>query len=112
MKFAFFAMSLRLYSALLSLYPAEFRKSFGGEMLWLFECQLTASRRWGITRAWWLACRDFISVALPGHLQNERVVAFAISAPATIAIYGFLIRMLQDHAFARWISHKFLFGGC
>jgi hypothetical protein len=108
--------SLRIYRLFLPLYPSDFRRSYSGEMLWVFERQLTSACSSadirGITRIWWLACRDLACVALPGQLRNERFLAPMLAAPVTAVILGFLIRMLQDHDFAMWISHKFLFGCC
>ena len=114
MKSLIVSFSLRIYQLLLPLYPPDFRSSYGGEMLWVFERQLasacsSAGAR-GIARVWWLACRDLVCVALPGQLRNERLLAHMLSAAVTAVILGLLIRMLQDRAFAMWISHKFLFG--
>jgi hypothetical protein len=109
------SFSLWVYRAFLPLYAPEFRKSYGGEMLWLFERQLTdallSAGAWGIVRVWWLACRDLACVALPGHLHNERFVAFVLSAPMTTLILGFLFSVLEHRAPDIWISHKFIFGG-
>ena len=114
MKPAMVSLSLRIYRLFLPLYPSDFRRSYGGEMLWLFERQLmdasSTAGVHGIARVWWLACRDLACVALPGQFRNEKLLAFAISAPMTAAIFGFLIRMMQDRTFAKWISHKFPFG--
>jgi hypothetical protein len=83
-------------------------------MLWLFERQLTDASSsqgvWGVVRVWWLACRDLACVALPGHLHNERLLAFVLSAPMTTLILGFLFSMLEHRAPAIFISHKLPFG--
>jgi hypothetical protein len=114
MRPALVSLSLRIYCLFLPLYPSDFRSSFGSEMLWIFEHQLTdawlsAGAR-GFARVWWLTCRDLACVALLSHLRNERLLAFAISAPATTLIFGFLIIALQNRALAMWISHNILFG--
>ena len=107
------ALSVRVYRLFLPLYPPDFRRSYGSEMLWLFERQLadacSSAGSWGIARVWWLAWRDLACVALPGQLRNDRLLAFVAAGPLTAVIFGFLIRMLQDRAFAKWIGHKLLF---
>ena len=115
MKPALLSFSLRIYRLTLPLYPADFRGSYGSEMLWVFERQLSdacsSSGAWGIARVWYLAWRDLACVAAPRYLRNQRLLAFAISAPTTTMIFGFLISALQHRALAMWISHKLLFGG-
>jgi hypothetical protein len=108
------SLSLRIYRLILPLYPSGFRKSYGGEMLWIFERQLTSACSSagvrGVARVWWLTWHDLACVALPGQLRNERLLAHMLSAPMAALIFGFLIRVMQDPAFAAWIGHKFLFG--
>lgn len=80
-------------------------------MLWLFERQLTDASSsagvWGVVRVWWQACRDLVLVALPGQLRNERLLAFALSAPMTTLIFSFLFSLLLHRLPAAWTTYKF-----
>src|ERR1700733_3169218 len=81
---------LAAYRALLWLYPAELRANYGGEMAEVFEQQLTlefASRGLrGALSTTWYAIRELLTIALPGRLLSERMIAPSLSLAITSAV--------------------------
>jgi hypothetical protein len=106
---------LACYRALLWLYPAELRTVYGCEMVDVFERQLwsewTSRGSCGVLVTAYYAIRELFTIALPGQLLNQRMIAPGLSLVITSAMLASLVAMLQDRALAQWINHKFLFGG-
>ena len=106
---------LACYSASLWLYPAELRRSYGREMADVFEQQLLAA--WtreglrGVRETCICAIEELITIALPARIWNERLIAPVLSLIITSAVFITLVAIMQDPALAKWIDHKFLFGG-
>jgi hypothetical protein len=107
---------LTCYRALLWLYPRDFRVTYGYDMADVFQQQLCAewTRRGmrGVLATGSYAIGEIFTIALPGQLLNERMIAPCLSLPITSAIFMTLLAFMRDNALAKWISHKFLFGGC
>lgn len=76
------ATSLRVYSRLLRVYPAEFRLRYAAEMLQLFADQLGDARRrrgGAVAVTWIRALADLASSALSEHLRRNRTVAQSLT---------------------------------
>jgi hypothetical protein len=103
------------YRAMLWLYPRELRGTYGSEMALVFEQQLRTewARRGmrGVLAASSSAIREVVTIAIPGRLLSERIIAPGASLVITSALFMGLVAVLQDRALAGWINHKFLFGG-
>jgi hypothetical protein len=102
-----------MYRLSLPLYPAALRVEHGPEMLWVFERQLDCACRSGgivaVERVGWFGVRDLFTIAVPSRLGSERSIALTGATLISSALFIFLIRVMQDPAFARWVGHKFLF---
>jgi hypothetical protein len=74
--------SLRAYSAMLFLYPAELRRDFGAEILDVFQEDLNHATSYrgvaGMFSVWACALREFTRIALPAWAENRRVAVPAI----------------------------------
>lgn len=79
-------VALRLYRALLTLYPAAFRARFGDEMVQLFADQLRDARvagsPTGVAGTWFRSLGDVVSSALSERLSEDRLVAHSLTAPS------------------------------
>jgi hypothetical protein len=65
-----------IYRGLLRSYPAEYRESFGDQMVQLFADQV---RDEGAGRAWLRALRDLPPTAVSEHLRRDRSMAHSMS---------------------------------
>ncbi len=69
--------SVRAYSAILFLYPAELRRDFGAEILDVFREDLNHAGSYrgfaGIASVWACALREFFRIALPAYAENRRI---------------------------------------
>jgi len=78
-------LSLRVYRALLRLYPADFRRRFGEETVQLFSDQLRdASARGplgGIAITWLRTLGDLAITAVSEHVRRDRTVAQSLAVP-------------------------------
>jgi hypothetical protein len=85
----------RVYRAILALYPAEFRRRFGAEMVQLFQDTLRDARASGAPAgtllAWIRILADVVATAPGEHLRRNRTVAHSLAtAPSmTSRILGF-----------------------
>lgn len=87
--------SLRLYRALLRLYPATFRDRFGDEMVQLLDDQLRDARSAGSTTstaaAWLRVVGDLIVTSVAERLAGDRGLARSLAAPSVSSrVLGFL----------------------
>lgn len=78
----------RVYRGILGLYPAEFRRRFGEEMVQLFHDRLRDARSGrapgGAVVAWIALLIDAVATASLEHLRRNRTVAHSLSpAPST-----------------------------
>ena len=75
-------MSARIYSALLSLYPADLRHDFGEEMTQVFLEDLEDSRRVhgfrGAARVWWRSLKELCQIVLPAGASKREIAVPAI----------------------------------
>jgi hypothetical protein len=78
------------------------------QLLWT---EWTSRGTRGVFATAWCAIRELFTIALPGRLVSERMIAPCLSMVITSAVLVFLVAMLQDRALAQWVNHKFLFGG-
>jgi hypothetical protein len=94
--------SLRAYRALLRLYPADFRRRFGDEMVQLFGDQLRDAEAGrspeGLVMTWLRALGDLAVSATSERTRTDRAVAQSLAAPSTlnrvlgvIGIFGGLV---------------------
>jgi hypothetical protein len=69
----------RCYRTLLWLYPSELRRAYGRDMADVFERALDAEwrrrGRWGVVGMGLRAASEVFTVAIPGHLMNEWLIA-------------------------------------
>src|SRR5271168_1617503 len=79
------------YRLLLGLYPHEFRRRFGEEMMQVFVDQMWAElkRRGvvGVFRVWLTAWWEVMSVAAPLQLRNPVVIAAALSSVISSVLF-------------------------
>lgn len=81
----------RLYSALLRLYPREFRLQFGEEMTQVFADQVAEARDEqgiaGVMRVCCEAVAELFTVALPSQLANVMVIVPVLSFLSALALF-------------------------
>jgi hypothetical protein len=88
-----------VYSALLFVYPREFRRRFGSEMLGTFSDQL--SDEWaqngavGLLRVWRSAVSELFSVAVPLQIRNPTTTAMALSFLVSSAVFMAILRAVS-----------------
>jgi hypothetical protein len=79
---ALLSFSVRAYSAILFLYPAELRRDFGVEILDVFREDLHQASSYrgvvGLMSVWACALREFIRIALPAYAENRRIAVPSI----------------------------------
>ena len=77
--------SLRVYRALLRVYPAAFRDRYGEEMVQLLGDQLTDARTraggTGVARTWLQVLGDLAVTATSERMWRDRTVANSLAAP-------------------------------
>jgi hypothetical protein len=89
-------MNARIYSILLSLYPAELRKDFGAEMVQVFLEDLEDSARtrgfFGAARVWRRSLKELLAIALPAFAtQREIAVALMMYVLQEIYLGGIMV---------------------
>lgn len=94
-------MNERIYSILLSLYPAELRTDFGAEMTQVFLEDLEDSARtrgfFGAARVWRRSLKELLAVALPAF-ATRREIAVALIMYALQEVYlGGIMMMAARH---------------
>jgi hypothetical protein len=77
-------VSHKAYLQCLILYPSELRSDFGGEMMEVFDQQVSdAYSRGGLAgllRVWTWAIREIVTVAVPGRIAGRAIPIFAVTA--------------------------------
>jgi hypothetical protein len=94
-------MNARIYSVLLSLYPAELRTEFGAEMTQVFLEDLEDSARtrgfFGAARVWRRSLNELLRIALPAFAMR-REIAVALIMYALQEVYlGGIMMMAARH---------------
>jgi hypothetical protein len=85
-----------VYRLLLWLYPADLRREYGDEMTAVFSELLsnqttTRGRAALISRA----IGEVFTIALPGHLTSEPVIAAGLSLVITSTVLGSLVKIMM-----------------
>ena len=94
------------YRALLWLYPAELRGAYGTEMANVFEQVLR--REWqrrgarGVAATGCRAVGELFTVAMPGRLMSDWVIAAGLSLVITSGVLALLVGIMM------WPRYKFL----
>jgi hypothetical protein len=86
------------YRVIVRLYPAELRTAYGEEMTATFQQVIRdeydrAGFR-GLARASALAFGEFFTVALPGHLVSDWLIAASLSLVITPGLLGALVGIM------------------
>ena len=94
-------MNARIYSILLSLYPAELRTEFGAEMVQVFLEDLEDSARtrgfFGVARVWRRSLEELLAIALPAFAsQREIAVALIMYVLQEVYLGGIMI-LARNH---------------
>jgi hypothetical protein len=85
-----------LYRLLLWLYPADLRRDYGDEMTAVFtELLSTQPTTGGRAAIVGRALGEVFTIALPGHLASERVIAASLSLVITSAVLGSLVTIMM-----------------
>jgi hypothetical protein len=87
---------IALYRLLLWLYPAGLRREYGDEMTAVFTELL--SNETTIRGRAALTCRAIggvFTIALPGHLSSEPVIAACLSVVITSTVLGSLVKIMM-----------------
>jgi len=110
MSAAFIACS-RAYRALLILYPADLRETFGADMTGVFEDQL--SDAWkesgpaGVMRVWLYVAHELFFIALPAQLAAPIIVVPTLSLLSNSVLFLALLRALSPLAeLCRLYGHR------
>jgi hypothetical protein len=78
----------RLYRGVLALYPTEFRRRFGDEMVQLYRDRLrdahAGNSSWGVPVAWAGLLADVVLTAPGEHLGRNRTVAHSLTASPSL----------------------------
>ena len=94
-------MSARIYSALLSLYPANLRHDFGEEMTQVFLEDLADSRRLygfrGAARVWWRSLKELCRIAIPFEVSRREIaVPLIMFVLQELYLGGIMLMVLRD----------------
>jgi hypothetical protein len=91
MQTTWIALSTRLYRTLLILYPADYRREYGGLMVQVFRDVCRAKYQqygWAAVALWW--CTTLLDLALT-VIEQRRKVKFAMSKSAFAQMAGLLL---------------------
>ncbi|HEU5022397.1 MAG TPA: hypothetical protein VFT60_10910 [Bryobacteraceae bacterium] len=90
----------RCYRTLLWLYPSELRRAYGRDMADVFERALDAEwrrrGRWGVVGMGLRAASEVFTVAIPGHLMNEWLIAGGLSLVINSGILALLVGIMTS----------------
>lgn len=79
----------RLYRGVLGLYPADYRRRFGDDMVQLYRDRLRDARsdpaHGGLAVAWMFLFIDVVTTAPGEHLKRNRTMAHSLASPPSIA---------------------------
>jgi hypothetical protein len=94
-------VSRRVYESSLALYPGEFRREYGTEMVEVFDEQVSDaySRNGfpGLLRVWFRAMREFVTVALPSRLAQRMVPIMGVTAALALMAWfaGYVLYVME-----------------
>jgi hypothetical protein len=85
------ALSRKFYRRSLACYPRDLRDDFGGEMMEVFDEQLSDAYSTGgyvgVLRVWFSATCEIVTVALPGRLAERAVPIIAVTASLAFMLW-------------------------
>jgi hypothetical protein len=97
---------LGCYRALLWLYPADLRRAYGTDMASVFEQVLRAEWKnrgaFGVAATGARAVGELFTVAVPGQLVSEWMIAAGLSLIITSGVLALLVGIMM------WPRYKFL----
>jgi len=98
---ALLIFSVRAYSAMLFLYPAELRRDFGAEILDVFREDLNHASSYrglaGMLSVWACALREFVRIALPAFAENRRIAVPSILFAFNEAVLAIPQKLIFTH---------------
>jgi hypothetical protein len=84
-------VSHKVYARSIVLYPSDFRRDFGAEMVEVFDEQVSEaysrSGFAGLFGVWFGAMREFVTIALPGRFAERLVPIFAVTAALAFMLW-------------------------
>ncbi len=87
---------IAVYRLLLWLYPADLRREYGDEMTAVFtELLSTETTTRGRAALTCRAVSEVFTIALPGHLASEAVIAAGLSLVITSTVLGSLVKIMM-----------------
>ncbi len=96
---------LRCYRALLWLYPADLRNAYGQDMANVFEqvikAEWTKRGTRGVAVSGCRAIGEVFTVAIPGWLMSDRMIAAGLSLVITSGVLALLVAIMM------WPRYKF-----
>ena len=105
-------MNARMYSILLSLYPAELRTDFGAEMTQVFLEDLEDSARGhgfvGVARVWRRSLKELFRIALPARAAGREIAVPLIMYALQELYLGGILLLTGGRAMPRSIGQKIL----
>lgn len=94
-------LSHKIYLRSLVLYSGELRRDFGGEMVEVFDEQVSEaysrSGLPGLASVWLSAMREFVTVALPSRLAEHVVPVVGVAATLTLMMWfaGYILYVME-----------------
>jgi hypothetical protein len=106
-------MNARMYSILLSLYPAELRTEFGAEMTQVFLEDLEDSARtrgfFGAARVWRRSLKELLRIALPAFATRREIAVPLIMYALQEVYLGGILLMAGNHDVPKSVGQKLFF---
>jgi hypothetical protein len=95
-------VSHKVYERSLVVYPHDLRGDFAGEMMEVFDQQLSdaycRSGLAGLLRVWFTAAREFVTVALPGRFAQRAVPIVAVTVVLAFMLWlaGYIGHVMES----------------
>ena len=106
------ALSSRLYTAGLSLYPPDLRREFGAEMTEVFAEDLDQAWRSegiaGVIGVWLCAVREMVRIALPSQFENPAIAVPLLSFALGLFVQSGIMTLALRHKPASAEAHGIL----
>jgi hypothetical protein len=84
-------ISRKIYEQSLVCYPKDLRDDFGGEMMEVFDEQLSDAYSCGgyvgVLRVWLSAMREIVTVALPGRFAERAIPLVAVAVTSAFMLW-------------------------
>jgi hypothetical protein len=88
---AILEVSRKVYATSLVLYPNEFRREFGADMVEVFDEQVSEaysrSGLSGLLRVWFSATIELVYIALPGRLAERMVPIVGVTTALALLVW-------------------------